>query len=145
MRVLVTGATGRVGSRLLPGLAAAGATVRALVHTEEQAAALWNAGYDVAVGDLHDRDAVEQAVADQDAVLHLAAADGDSTLALARAAVDAGVKRFVYPEGGAAAEEHLQALSGLGPRMVRLAGLYGDGDPHDLLLALRESTVDTRA
>jgi nucleoside-diphosphate-sugar epimerase len=108
VRTLVTGATGRVGSRFVPRLAAEGGQVRVLVRDAERAAPLWDAGFDVMLGDLADAGAVKRAVADMDAVVHLAAAfrgtgaeeitgtNRDGTVRLAEAALNAGVDRFVY-------------------------------------------------
>jgi uncharacterized protein YbjT (DUF2867 family) len=124
MRTLVTGATGRVGSRLLPLLPHVGAEVRVLTRSAERAAPLWDDGFDVVLGDLADAGAVKRAVADMDAVVHLAPADPDTTVRLARAALNAGVTRFVYVTGqGPGAEHELRRLhreEGLGLRMVRL-------------------------
>jgi len=50
--ILVTGATGHTGSGLVPALVAAGARVRALVRTPEQAEALRQKGAEPIVGDL---------------------------------------------------------------------------------------------
>ncbi len=109
MRVLVTGASGFVGRRLVPGLEAAGFEVVAAVRRAEPG------GRRVyAVGDI---DAVTQwreALTDVDAVVHLAALVDDGyqsrgkplavfrrvnvagTLNLARQAAAAGVRRFVF-------------------------------------------------
>jgi uncharacterized protein YbjT (DUF2867 family) len=129
VRTLVIGATGHVGTHLLPLLAAEaaavdGGQVRVLVRSAERAAPLWNAGFDVILGDLADADAVKRAVADVDAVLHLAPADQDATVRLAQAALNAGVRRFVYLTGrrpGAESElRRLHREEGLGLRLVRL-------------------------
>ncbi len=50
--ILVTGATGNVGSILIPDLINLGADVRALVRDEAKAQALQNGGVEVVVGDL---------------------------------------------------------------------------------------------
>ncbi len=51
-KILVTGATGNVGSILIPNLTNLGADVRALVHDESKAQGLIDAGIEVVVGDL---------------------------------------------------------------------------------------------
>jgi UDP-glucose 4-epimerase len=67
--LLLTGATGLVGSRLLPRLAAAGHDCRALVRRD---VALPD-GVTAVLGDLDDPAALEAAVTGVDAVVHLAA------------------------------------------------------------------------
>lgn len=66
--VLVTGATGNVGSGLVPALQAAGVAVRALVRDAGKAATLREQGVEVVVGDLEDSAAVETAVANVDKI-----------------------------------------------------------------------------
>jgi uncharacterized protein YbjT (DUF2867 family) len=118
LRTLVTGATGSVGSRIVPRLAARGDLVRVLVHDPERAAPLWNAGCDVVIGDLSDPAAVRRAVADMDAVVHLVDTGQEATVRLAEAARDAGVRRFVDASadlpalGGDVVEVLLGVLSG---------------------------------
>ena len=65
-RVLVTGATGRIGREVVAGLLAAGAEVRAL--TRDPAAARLPAGVEVVGGDLTRPESLEGAVDDVDAV-----------------------------------------------------------------------------
>lgn len=108
MRVLVTGATGRIGSRLIPRLLEQGNAVRVLVRRQEQARAFQERGAEAIVGDLLQPDTLPGAVAGMDAIAHLAAffrgateaqaraANQDGTLALARAARDRGVSKLVY-------------------------------------------------
>jgi nucleoside-diphosphate-sugar epimerase len=171
LRTLLTGATGRVGSRLAPRLAAR-TPLRVLVRDVERAGPFWDGGSDVVIGDLRDPDVVKRAVNGVDAVVHLAAAfrgvdeaetvevNRDAAVELGRAALEAGVRRFVfastnlvygpgrerpaheddepapahpYPRSKAAAERALLDLhhdGGLGLRIVRLAFVYGDRDPH---------------
>jgi nucleoside-diphosphate-sugar epimerase len=172
MTTLVTGATGRVGSRLVPRLLRNGHDVRILVRDEVRAAPLLEAGARPVVGDLRDGDALARAVDGVDAVVHLGASfrgvsddeavavNQHATIELGRAALKAGVGRFVfvstnlvygpgrgrpareddepapelaYPASKVAAEQALRQLhssDGLGLRVVRLAFVYGEGDPH---------------
>src|SRR5438045_9174792 len=92
MRTLVTGATGRIGSRLVPRLLTT-RPVRVVVRDIDRAGRYWDLGCDVVLGDLREPDVLKRAVAGTGAVLHLAT--GDVTGRLARSAVDAGVARFV--------------------------------------------------
>jgi nucleoside-diphosphate-sugar epimerase len=172
MRMLITGATGRVGARYTQHRHQAGHPTRVLVRDERRAELWWDLGLEVVVGDLRDPDAVKQAVTGVDAVVHVAAAfrgvpdeeayavNRDATVTLAGAAVDAGVRRFVYtstnlvygpgrgrpaneddeprpagayPQSKAEAETALLRLhreQALPVRIARLAFVYGAGDPH---------------
>jgi nucleoside-diphosphate-sugar epimerase len=172
MTTLVSGATGRLGSRIVPRLLAEGERVRVVVRGDEAAEALRAQGAEIVLGDLREPQTRREAVDGVEAVVHLAAAfrgvpddearavNHTATVDLARAAVSAGVERFVfastnlvygpgrgrparesddpvptgaYPESKVAAEEALLALhrsDGLGLRVVRLAFVYGEGDPH---------------
>lgn len=74
MRLLLTGATGNVGSHTLPALLAAGHEVRCLVpDTKRERRAAQRLGADVVPGDVRDADAVRRACTGVDAVVHLAA------------------------------------------------------------------------
>ena len=175
MKLLLTGATGRVGSHLLPRLVAQGHDVRAVARSEVAAERVKAAGAEPVLADLLDPDGYRAALDGRDAVVHLAAvlrstdddeirrANLEATRRLAGAAIDAGVARFVftstnlvypgglgrpaseddepappaawgaYPASKAEAERALLALHrdrGLGLRIVRLAFVYGEGDPH---------------
>jgi nucleoside-diphosphate-sugar epimerase len=170
MRVLITGATGKVGSRLAKRLALRGDHIRALVRDPSRAAELRERHVDVARGDLLDHHSLDAAVHGVDAVVHCAslyfhgaaseqahAVNDLGTQRLAELARAAGVKRFVYISTGLvyggnggrlareddacapspgyfasklAAERVLLAVDGLDVRVLRLAFVYGDGDPH---------------
>jgi UDP-glucose 4-epimerase len=111
MNILVTGATGKVGSRLVQHLALRGGTVRALVRDPDKAASL-PAAVERVKGDLVDPASLEAAVRGVDAVVHCAAffrgatpeqahqVNDAGTQHLGAAARAAGVKRFVFTSTG---------------------------------------------
>jgi UDP-glucose 4-epimerase len=125
MRILVTGATGKVGSRLAKRLVQRGDQVRALVRDPTRAAELREARIELVEGDLRNVESLAAAVRGVDAVVHCAAffrgatpqqahAVNDlGTQYLASAARTADVKRFIFtstglvygPNGGRPARE----------------------------------------
>lgn len=109
MKILVTGGTGFVGRTAVPTLQAAGHAVRLALRESSAAATVES----VVVGDLGPATDWERALEGVDAVVHLAArvhvmrdhagsaeefkrTNADGTLRLARAAADAGARRFVF-------------------------------------------------
>lgn len=71
MKVFVLGATGFLGSRVLPLLANAGHEVAALVADPEDAEKLKARNVQIVAGDLNSLDAISRAALEADAVLHL--------------------------------------------------------------------------
>jgi nucleoside-diphosphate-sugar epimerase len=113
MKILVTGATGKVGSRFVPRMLAKGYDVHILVRDAAKASALAELGARVVIGDLYSTDTLPPAVEGMDAVIHLAAlfrtfTDNEGiiktnhagTVALANASMAAGVKRFIFASTG---------------------------------------------
>jgi uncharacterized protein YbjT (DUF2867 family) len=96
--ILVTGATGHVGSQAVRGLCDSGSPVRAFVRDEGRARALLGEGVELAVGDFNDRSSVERALNGATDVLLISANVPQqveyecATTDLAKAA---GVKRIV--------------------------------------------------
>jgi uncharacterized protein YbjT (DUF2867 family) len=105
--ILLTGATGNVGSALLRRLAAAGEPVRALVRDPRRLGPE-RVRVQIALGDLADASTFRNALRGVDTVVHLAAAirdqpkasieevNGIGTLRLVRVAERAGVERFLF-------------------------------------------------
>jgi 2-alkyl-3-oxoalkanoate reductase len=108
-KVLVTGATGLLGSHLIERLVAQGDRVRALVRTGSRTEFLDALGVEIIRGDLTDQAACTAALGGVARVFHCAAKVGDwgrwaefqtgcidATSSLAQAAARAGIDRFVH-------------------------------------------------
>jgi dihydroflavonol-4-reductase len=110
MKILVTGATGFVGHHVAKALDAQGAELLFLVRKASNLANLEGIAGETVVGDLMQPETYTPALADCDAVMHVAAdyrlwirdpetmyrANVDGTRDLLRAAREAGVRRVVY-------------------------------------------------
>jgi uncharacterized protein YbjT (DUF2867 family) len=115
--LLLTGATGQVGSALLPRLLAQGAQVRCLVRDPRRLGAQ-RVRVQIALGDLADPPSFRNAMRGVDTVVHLAAAIRDqpqgsieelnaiATWRMVQAARQAGVKRFLFFSALGASPHH---------------------------------------
>ncbi len=113
MKVLITGASGFVGSHLSEALAHQGYTIKVLVRRSSDVTLLKSLGIEIAYGDITDAAAVKNAVQGCRYVYHLAAKRARHKLSreqylainvmgtenVARAALQASVDRLVYGSG----------------------------------------------
>lgn len=107
-KILIIGASGFIGSRLLAGLQDDARGVRALVRNPSALNGIsLSENCEIVMGDYRTEEVIEKALDGVDIVFHLAVAhgnslagyltaDSDPTLELARRCQQSGVKRFVY-------------------------------------------------
>lgn len=130
VRVLVTGASGFVGSRLAPALEEAGHEVRAMTRHPDS-----YSGAGTAVqGDVGDEASLRAALADCEAAYYLVHSldsadfqekDAKAARSFARAAADAGIRRIVYLGGLGNDSDDLSAHLRSRRQVERLLGETG--------------------
>lgn len=117
MKVLVTGATGFIGSHLVEALVQRGAQVRCLVRDKTKLGWVKDAPVEFVVGNCLEKNSLQQAVQDVDQVFHLAGAimavkektyfevNGLGTENLVQACIENNprLKKFIYLSSQAAA------------------------------------------
>src|SRR5664279_124942 len=113
MKVLVTGATGKIGSRLAKRLAQRGDQVRALVRDPTRAANLSEASIELIEGDLLKVDSLAAAVLGVDAVVHCAAFFRGATPEQAHAVNYLGTQHLAGASGAASVKRFIFASTGL--------------------------------
>jgi nucleoside-diphosphate-sugar epimerase len=113
MRVFVTGATGHLGSAVIPELLQAGHKVVGLARSEASAAVLTAVGAAVHRGDLDDLDGLREAACTADGVIHLA---------FKHDAMRAGDYAGAVAADLAAVQAFADALAGTGKPLVGTSG-----------------------
>jgi uncharacterized protein YbjT (DUF2867 family) len=130
---VVTGATGYIGGRLAPRLAAEGHDVRCVVRTPDKMRDVpWAAEVEIVRGDVLDEAAMRRACTGADVLYYLvhslsesgfAAVDRRAALISAQAAREAGVSRIVYLGGihpeDVELSEHLSSRTEVGEIFLR--------------------------
>lgn len=108
MRILLTGATGFVGSHAARSLSEAGHSLRLLTRSTSILDGVEGLDYERVVADLRDGEGLASACAEIDTIVHVAGVtsarrertfyevNGQGTASLGKAAVEAGVHRFLY-------------------------------------------------
>jgi uncharacterized protein YbjT (DUF2867 family) len=151
MRILVTGATGYVGGRLAPRLAARGHEVRCLTRSPERLADVpWASTVEVVRGDVGRPETLPAALEGVDSAYYLVHSLGEAAFEaqerrgaenFAAAAREAGVRRIVYlggpaPDAAAHGSAHLRSRetvartllsSGIPTVVLRAAVILGSG------------------
>jgi uncharacterized protein YbjT (DUF2867 family) len=102
--ILVTGATGKVGSELVEQLVAGGHTVRALVRDPQKASASLPTAVELSRGDLSDAESIEEALVGVDRMFLLAPVDPRMV----------EMEQHATAAAKAAAVKHLVKLSAIG-------------------------------
>lgn len=122
-KILVTGATGKVGSRLLRRLALRGNEVRALVRDAARAEHLRGERVELVPGDLLDAGSLKLALRGVDAVVHCAAFFRGATPEQARAVNELGTQHLAEAARAASVGRFIFFSTGLvyGPGSGRLA------------------------
>jgi dihydroflavonol-4-reductase len=155
--LMITGATGYLGTALVGRLVRGGYAVRAVVRDPERAAALLPAGVELVVTDLDDADGLRRAADGCSAVLHLAGSVGGTpedirrvnvggTRAVLAAAVDAGVPTFVHTGSTAALMDStgLMAEEPVAPPALTDPYSRAKADAEELVLAAGSGGLDVR-
>jgi nucleoside-diphosphate-sugar epimerase len=131
MRVFVTGASGWIGSALVPELLDAGHKVVGLARSDSSAAALTAAGAEVQRGTLDDLDVLRDAAAASDGVVHLAFKHDIAFSGGFEAAADAD-RRAVETFAEALAGSDRPFVTASGTLVVSPGRLATERDGHDI-------------
>lgn len=138
MRILVSGASGFIGSGVVSALVDQGHEVRALMRANASAEFLKNVPFTRITGDLRDQDSLKRACSGVEAVIHLAGLtaaknreeyfkfNAEGTRNIAEAALHAKVKRFVYVSSLAASGPSVGLAPKIETDIDRPVSQYGE-------------------
>ncbi len=131
MKVLVTGATGDIGSALCIRLLDSGYRLRALVRNSSDASFLKQKGAELWQGDITDKDSLTGVADNVQAVFHLAAVlwvpnpkveipkvNYYGTVNIAQECLDKGIKRFIFTSFPLVLGPHKNTLNELFPQFA---------------------------
>jgi nucleoside-diphosphate-sugar epimerase len=130
--LLITGATGFIGSHLVEALARRGIVARALVRATSDRSLLERFGMEWTIGDLGDPLALRRAVADVDTVVHLAAATRTLRATGFQEVNTAGTLRLIEAMeagGGRRRMVYLSSLAAAGPSQGPSVGAEHEDRP----------------
>jgi nucleoside-diphosphate-sugar epimerase len=130
MRVFVTGASGHIGSAVIPDLISAGHEVVGLARSDASAAAVEALGASVHRGSLDDLDSLQEAAGAADGVIHLAFKHQEMNAGDFDAAVAADL-RAVEALGDALAGSGKPLVGTSGTLMLLFGGVDGVGTEED--------------
>ena len=143
MRILVTGGTGFVGSRIVPALCGEGHEVRALVRTPAAGERVEAQGAEPVAGDIGNAASLQAALEGCSHVVHLVALIKgrpaefqavmvDGTRSLVAAAREAGVERFVLMSALGAAEPTAETVPYFRAKWAMEQEVKGSGLEHTI-------------
>jgi nucleoside-diphosphate-sugar epimerase len=150
MKVLITGATGFTGSRVVPLLSDSGYEVRCFVRETSDRSRLETLPVEWVTGDLSDTEALTSALRGMDVLVNIASLGFGHAESILRSAKEAGVKRGIFISTTAiftqlnadsksarlAAEEAIQA-SGLSYTILRPTMIYGSSRDRNMWRLIR--------
>lgn len=131
--ILITGATGFIGSHLVEALGRRGDRARALVRETSDVSLLERYGVERVVGDIDDDDSLRRAVGDVRTVIHLAAATralDEATFFRFNAGATRRLADVLEAAGGRRRLVYLSSLAAVGPAQGR--PVHPDDEPQPL-------------